>query len=79
MKIERLPSRPLPAAPVTPAKPYSFEVHGRTIRDDYAWLKDENWKQVLKDPSALDSSIRACLEQENAYASAAFAGCALFS
>ncbi|WP_091129174.1 S9 family peptidase [Microvirga guangxiensis] len=74
MKIERLPSRPLPAAPVTPAKPYSFEVHGRTIRDDYAWLKDENWKQVLKDPAALDSSIRACLEQENAYASAAFAG-----
>ena len=74
MKPERLPSQPLPAAPSIPARPHVFEVHGAQVRDDYAWLKAENWKEVLKDPAALDPEIRACLEQENAYAAAAFAG-----
>jgi len=74
MKIERLPSEPLPPAPVTQARPHSFDVHGVTIQDEYAWLKAENWKEVLRDPSALDPAIRECLEQENAYARAAFAG-----
>jgi oligopeptidase B len=74
MKLERLPSSPLPPAPVIPAKSHTFEIHGTTIRDDYAWLKAENWKEVLKNPEVLDSSIRACLEQENAYAAAAFDG-----
>ena len=74
MKLERLPSHALPPAPVTPARPHSFEVHGVTIQDDYAWLKAENWKEVLKNPAALDPAIRESLEQENAYASAAFAG-----
>src|SRR3712207_9337221 len=74
MKPERLPFHPLPAAPLIPAKPQVFEMHGTEVRDDYAWLKAENWKEVLKDPPVLDPEIRACLEQENAYAAAAFAG-----
>src|SRR5689334_20329369 len=74
MKLERLPSRPLPPAPAVPARPHFFEIHGVRIQDDYAWLKAENWKEVLKDPEALDSSIRSCLEQENAYTATAFAG-----
>ncbi|MDF2688573.1 MAG: peptidase, partial [Microvirga sp.] len=74
MKPERLPSQPLPAAPSIPARPHVFEMHGAQVRDDYAWLKAENWKEVLKDPAALDPEIRACLEQENAYAAAAFTG-----
>ena len=74
MKTERLLFPSLPAAPAIPAKPRAFHVHGIQVQDDYAWLKDENWKEVLKKPEALDSSIRACLEQENAYAAAAFAG-----
>ncbi len=78
MKIERLPSPQLPAAPVVPAKPHVFEVHGVRIQDDYSWLKAENWKEVLKEPAALDPAIRACLEQENAYAAAAFAGSEAF-
>lgn len=74
MKRERLPSRPLPPAPSIPARSHGFEVHGARIQDDYAWLKAENWKEVLKDPQALDPSIRHCLEQENVYTAAAFAG-----
>lgn len=74
MKSERLSFPSMRPAPVIPAKPHVFEVHGVRIRDDYAWLKAENWKEVLKAPEALDPEIRACLERENAYTAAAFAG-----
>jgi oligopeptidase B len=42
-------------------------VHGTTIVDDYAWLKDPNWQEVLRDPGMLDADIRKYLEAENAY------------
>lgn len=41
---------------------------GRTRVDDYAWMKDDNWREVLRDPSALRADIRGHLEAENAYA-----------
>ena len=40
-------------------------LHGVAVADDYAWLKDEKWQQVLRDPSLLDPDIRAYLEAEN--------------
>jgi oligopeptidase B len=55
------------AAPVAPRRPHSFTTHGITVSDDYAWLKDENWQEVLRDPSILDPDIRSYLEAENAY------------
>ncbi len=54
--------------PVAPRRPHSFTHHGITVTDDYAWLKDENWQEVLRDPSVLKPDIRAYLEAENAYA-----------
>nr|HAQ95481.1 S9 family peptidase [Afipia sp.] len=54
--------------PVAPRRPHSFTHHGITVTDDYAWLKDDNWQEVLRDPSALKPDIRAYLEAENAYA-----------
>jgi oligopeptidase B len=55
-------------APVAPRRPHSFTRHGITIADDYAWLKDPNWQEVLHDPTVLDPDIRTYLEAENAYA-----------
>jgi oligopeptidase B len=55
-------------APVAPRHPHSFTRHGITVQDDYAWLKDDNWQEVLRDPSHLDPEIRRYLEAENAYA-----------
>lgn len=60
--------RPSAAAPVAPRRPHSFTHHGITVTDDYAWLKDDNWQEVLRDPSVLKPDIRAYLEAENAYA-----------
>ncbi|WP_425993346.1 S9 family peptidase [Afipia sp. DC4300-2b1] len=54
--------------PVAPRRPHSFTHHGITVTDDYAWLKDDNWQEVLRDPSVLKPDIRAYLEAENAYA-----------
>ena len=38
-----------------PRRPHSFTTHGITVTDDYAWLKDANWQEVLRDPSVLDA------------------------
>jgi oligopeptidase B len=57
-----------PRAPMAPRHPHSFTRHGITVQDDYAWLKDARWQEVLHDPSLLDADIRAYLKAENAYA-----------
>jgi oligopeptidase B len=60
--------KPALSAPVAPRRPHSFTTHGITVTDDYAWLKDKNWQEVLRDPSILDADIRRYLEAENTYA-----------
>jgi oligopeptidase B len=56
--------------PVAPRRPTTSTRHGITLTDDYAWLKDARWQEVLRDPSLLDKDIRQYLETENAYADA---------
>ena len=52
--------------PVAAKKPVSVAHHGITLTDDYAWLRAENWQEVMRDPAKLDAEIRAYLEAENA-------------
>jgi oligopeptidase B len=54
-------------APVAPRRPHSFTTHGITVVDDYAWLKDPDWQEVLRDPDILKADIRNYLEAENGY------------
>ena len=42
-------------------------VHGVELRDDYDWLRAQNWKEVLREPQALPADIRRYLEAENRY------------
>lgn len=53
--------------PVAPRRPHSFTTHGITVTDDYAWIKDPNWQEVLRDPAILEPDIRTYLEAENGY------------
>ena len=46
---------------------------GRVWTDDYAWLRADNWREVLRDPAALPAEIREFLEAENAYGDAVLA------
>jgi oligopeptidase B len=56
------------ASPPAPEKhPVADTHHGITRSDDYAWMRADNWQAVFRDPSLLDSRIRAHLEAENAY------------
>lgn len=54
--------------PIAQRRPSQRILHGVTVTDDYAWLKDEKWQEVLRDPSLLDRDIRAYVEAENVYA-----------
>lgn len=56
-----------PTAPVAKRIDHEITQLGRTRVDPYHWLKDENWQDVMRDPSALRSDIREYLEAENAY------------
>ena len=60
--------------PVAQKSPHTVEQLGRSRTDDYAWMKDDNWQQVLRDPKALRPDVRAHLEAENAYTKAVLAG-----
>lgn len=40
--------------------------HGVTLTDAHAWLRADNWRDVMRDPALLASDIRAFLEAENA-------------
>ena len=63
--------RPMsPKPPIAPRKPVTRTLHGRSRTDDYAWLKDENWQQVMRDPTLLRADVRAYLEAENAWTEA---------
>ena len=57
----------LPAAPKPMKKPKTITQVGRTRTDEYQWMKDDNWQQVLKDPSVLRADIRDHLLKENAW------------
>src|SRR4051794_14248869 len=59
--------------PVAPRQPRRIEQLGRVRVDDYAWLKDDDWRAVLHDPKALKPEIREHLEAENAYTAAMLA------
>jgi oligopeptidase B len=61
------------ALPFAEARPTTRELHGEMLADDYAWLRDANWREVMRDPAKLDPQIRAYLEAENNYVEAAFA------
>ncbi|MDP3853599.1 S9 family peptidase [Phenylobacterium sp.] len=63
-----------PKPPVARRDPKVIEQLGRTRTDDYAWMKDDNWKEVLRDPKVLRADIREHLDAENAYTKAMLAG-----
>ncbi len=54
-------------APTAKKIPTTETHHGVTKRDDYKWLKADNWQEVMQEPSLLPKDIRDYLEAENAF------------
>lgn len=80
MLVRNVPARPpfatAPASPRPPqaeARPVDITTHGDTRQDPFHWLRAEDWRAVMRDPSALAGDIRSYLEAENAYADAILA------
>lgn len=48
--------------PIANKIPYSYEHHGITLEDEYAWLRADGWPDNVKDKKVL-----SYLEEENAY------------
>lgn len=53
--------------PVARRDQTSRSLHGQEIGDDYAWLRDGRWQEVMRDTSVLRDDIREYLEAENAF------------
>ena len=62
-----------PAEPQAEQRPHERTLHGVRLVDEYAWLKAENWCEVMRDPAQLDPAIRAYLQAENDYCAYALA------
>lgn len=62
-----------PKPPVARKDPRRIEQLGRVRVDDYAWLKDDNWQALLRDPAKVRPAIKAHLDTENAYTAAMLA------
>ena len=60
-------------APRAEQRPVEIEQVGFTRIDEYQWIKDENWQQVMREPDVLDADVRELLEAENAYLDAVMA------
>ncbi|WP_085900037.1 S9 family peptidase [Kiloniella majae] len=60
-------------APKAQQKSCVHELHGDRREDPYAWLRADNWQEVMRQPDKLAPDIRDYLEQENGYCKAVMA------
>lgn len=51
----------------------THSAHGESWDDPYAWLRDDNWQEVMRAPDKLRQDVRDYLEAENAYLEATMA------
>lgn len=70
-KTDMTTARSMP--PIAKRVPHTTTHHGTLLTDDYAWLRADNWQEVMRKPSVLDADIRAYLEAENAFTEATLA------
>jgi oligopeptidase B len=73
MSVTRLSKLGVAAPPIHSRRPQTRVVHGVSLADDYAWMRADDWRAALADPSALPDETRAALEAENSYADAVLA------
>ena len=62
-----------PPPPIARKDPKRIVQFNHVRVDDYAWMKDDNWQAVLRDPGAIKPDVKAHLTAENAYTQAMLA------
>jgi oligopeptidase B len=61
-----------PTPPIADRRQHAISQHGITRQDPYAWLRADNWQEVMQAPETLPADIRNYLEAENAYFAESF-------
>ncbi|GGZ37406.1 prolyl oligopeptidase [Asticcacaulis endophyticus] len=54
-------------APKAKKVPFKIEQLGYGRTDDYHWMKDDRWQEVLRDPDIIKTDVKDHLTLENAY------------
>ena len=52
--------RTLPAAPRAERRPVTSTRHGITLTDDYAWLRADNWRELMPRSRTANRCRRRC-------------------
>ena len=65
-------TKPSISPPLAERRQHAVTQFGITRDDPYAWLRADNWQEVMQSPETLPADIRAYLEAENAYFSSLF-------
>ena len=65
-------TKPSISPPLAERRQHAVTQFGVTRDDPYAWLRADNWQEVMQAPEVLPGDIRAYLEAENAYFSEHF-------
>lgn len=66
-------SAPALTAPVAEQRSTQRTIHGTVLSDPFAWLRADNWQDVMRTPDVLDEDIRTYLVAENSYTEATLA------
>ena len=45
----------------------SIKIHNEDLPDNYAWIKQKNWQEVLKNPTKLNDEVANYLTEENTF------------
>ena len=51
--------------PIAKKRPKLKTLHREVSTDDYAWLRDDNWQKVMREPETLNPEIRRYLDELN--------------
>ena len=63
----------LKGAPIANKKQHETNFHGVSLKDDYFWLRAENWQEAMREPDKLPEDIKSYLNAENDYYETAMA------
>ena len=44
-----------------------IKIHNEELIDNYSWIKQKNWKEVILDPKKLNTEVKKYLDEENLY------------
>ena len=43
------------------------KIHNEELIDNYSWIKQKNWKEVILDPNKLNTPVKEYLDEENLF------------